>query len=670
MRRCCARPARRPAPPPPARLHDRRALARSRARSGTRIAAPAARSDRRPPITPQLALRVAILGGIALVLFAIIFFRLWFLQVLSGDKYLAEAQQQPRARRRGAGAARRRSSTATATCSSTTASSIAVQVEPDRKLARRAGAARARNELASTAALPRAVLERARGYAVIGMRREDQRRVMQQLLPYAPHASRPTCSQPIRFYLLERQDPLPRREVERIYLRKYPHTTIGRALFGTVGGSARASSSSSRYRGVQQGTIVGQDGHRVHLRPLPARPRRRQPHPGRRARAARRASCSRATRGRASSSSCRSTSASRGRPEALQQAIARRRGNAGRASSRWTRATARSSRMGSTPTLRPEHLRQAAHAVALQRDLDAETTARRWSTARSPALYPDRVDVQADHRDRGARGRADHARTRHRRRGLAPDRRRSTFHNAGGAANGAVALRNALQVSSDVFFYTLGPRRQRGQGRRSRVGAQASASASRTGIDLPGEFGGLIPPRLAPRVAQTESLYPARHTAHPTRPWSVGDNVNLAVGQGDLQATPLQMAVAYAAIANGGTRRAPARRPRGRGRGRRACCRRSSPAAPQASTSTRPTARRSSTGCTPPRSARRHLRRRLRAASRIPVDGKTGTAERGDQADQSWYVVLRAGPERADRRGGDRRAGRLRRRGGRARPRA
>ena len=37
------------------------------------------------------ALRVAILGGAALVLFAVIFFRLWYLQVLSGDKYLVEA---------------------------------------------------------------------------------------------------------------------------------------------------------------------------------------------------------------------------------------------------------------------------------------------------------------------------------------------------------------------------------------------------------------------------------------------------------------------------------------------------------------------------------------------------------------------------------------------------
>src|SRR3954466_12147580 len=48
-------------------------------------------SDRRPTLTPQLALRVAVVGGIALVAFAVIFFRLWYLQVLSGDKYLAEA---------------------------------------------------------------------------------------------------------------------------------------------------------------------------------------------------------------------------------------------------------------------------------------------------------------------------------------------------------------------------------------------------------------------------------------------------------------------------------------------------------------------------------------------------------------------------------------------------
>src|SRR5688500_16724574 len=49
--------------------------------------------DRRPPITPQLAVRVAVLGGTAFVLFAIIFFRLWFLQVLTGDEYVSQARE-------------------------------------------------------------------------------------------------------------------------------------------------------------------------------------------------------------------------------------------------------------------------------------------------------------------------------------------------------------------------------------------------------------------------------------------------------------------------------------------------------------------------------------------------------------------------------------------------
>src|SRR5215208_5220473 len=48
--------------------------------------------DRRPPITPQLAVRVAVLGGMAFVLFAVIFFRLWFLQVLTGDDYVSQAR--------------------------------------------------------------------------------------------------------------------------------------------------------------------------------------------------------------------------------------------------------------------------------------------------------------------------------------------------------------------------------------------------------------------------------------------------------------------------------------------------------------------------------------------------------------------------------------------------
>src|SRR5690242_14927856 len=50
-------------------------------------------NERERPLVPaQFALRVAILSGAALVMFSVIFFRLWYLQVLSGDKYLKQAQ--------------------------------------------------------------------------------------------------------------------------------------------------------------------------------------------------------------------------------------------------------------------------------------------------------------------------------------------------------------------------------------------------------------------------------------------------------------------------------------------------------------------------------------------------------------------------------------------------
>ena len=49
--------------------------------------------ERRPPITPQLAVRVAVFGGIAFVLFSVLFFRLWFLQVLTGDDYVVQARE-------------------------------------------------------------------------------------------------------------------------------------------------------------------------------------------------------------------------------------------------------------------------------------------------------------------------------------------------------------------------------------------------------------------------------------------------------------------------------------------------------------------------------------------------------------------------------------------------
>ena len=154
--------------------------------------------------------------------------------------------------------------------------------------------------------------------------------------------------------------------------------------------------------------------------------------------------------------------------------------------------------------------------------------------------------------------------------------------NAGKAAYGTVDLRDALQVSSDVYFYTLGCRRNRPRPRSIQNMARSLGLARKTGIDLPGEYEGHVPDRKwRERVNKREAAcrregHRARHRRSTPRrrgcgisdkrPWSVGDNVNLAVGQGDVQATPLQMAVAYATLANGGKVPRPHLGPAGRGR--------------------------------------------------------------------------------------------------------
>jgi penicillin-binding protein 2 len=138
------------------------------------------------------------------------------------------------------------------------------------------------------------------------------------------------------------------------------------------------------------------------------------------------------------------------------------------------------------------------------------------------------------------------------------------FRNAQDAVFGTLALPRALQVSSDVFFYQLGAAANE-RGPVIQEWARKLGFDEPTGIDLPGEYGGLVPDskwrnsefekyvkcakKAKVEIGTTAALYECGGIE---RGWSGGDNVNLAVGQGDLQATPLQMATAYSTIINGG----------------------------------------------------------------------------------------------------------------------
>ena len=129
------------------------------------------------------------------------------------------------------------------------------------------------------------------------------------------------------------------------------------------------------------------------------------------------------------------------------------------------------------------------------------------------------------------------------------------FKNAGGEANGRVNVVRALTVSSDVFFYNLGNQfwLQRSQfGDAIQDEARQLGLGKKTGIALPFEAGGRIPdPDTRKR------LHDQNPKAFPNGKWFAGDNVNLAIGQGEMVVSPLQLVNAYATFANGGTEWVP-----------------------------------------------------------------------------------------------------------------
>ncbi len=126
--------------------------------------------------------------------------------------------------------------------------------------------------------------------------------------------------------------------------------------------------------------------------------------------------------------------------------------------------------------------------------------------------------------------------------------------NAEGSKFGDITLSDAVAVSSDAFFYRIGDKLGGDTADTSFGGRETLQQVARefgfgspTGIALPGEKGGRVPTKK-----EKEDLHSAEPAAYPDGVWVTGDNVNLAVGQGLLVCTPLQLTNAYSALANGG----------------------------------------------------------------------------------------------------------------------
>jgi len=207
------------------------------------------------------------------------------------------------------------------------------------------------------------------------------------------------------------------------------------------------------------------------------------------------------------------------------------------------------------------------------------------------------------------------------------------FQNAGGVVNGPVALRKALTVSSDVYYYLVGREANgSGDGLLLQRWARRLGIGRRTGIDLPSESPGFVP---SPKWRN--ELFKKKLT---DRPWSVGDNINLSVGQGDLAANPLQMAVAYSTVANGGRVVRPRLGQRIEDSGGRALQQLETPSPRRVKI--KPEHRQAiMEGLRGAASAPGGTSTPVFKGFPVPVAGKTGTAEKGaGRADQSWYVAL------------------------------
>jgi penicillin-binding protein 2 len=115
---------------------------------------------------------------------------------------------------------------------------------------------------------------------------------------------------------------------------------------------------------------------------------------------------------------------------------------------------------------------------------------------------------------------------------------------------GRINVVSALAVSSDVFFYKIGEQIFTQRGNRPVLEEQVRlfGFGSPTEIDLPYEFIGTIPSKaLKQRLAASGAI-----AKDEGKGFYVGDNVQFSIGQGLLSATPLQLAVAYGTLANGG----------------------------------------------------------------------------------------------------------------------
>ena len=547
---------------------------------------------RSPSLTPQLALRAALVGSCALVMFAVIFFRLWYVQVLSGSKYVSEAAvnatetvpvQGPRGEiLDSSGAVLVGSAEVPVVQISPANLPVPVSLPAGNVLKQPAADMAVYAKLAKVVG----VSTRPQKCKVQLYEGNDQIKVSYRMLAeipclvaqgvseeaYAPVTIKTDVNVDVRGYLLERQRQFPGVVVQKASLRQYPEGETAAQLFGTVGSITPTELKDPRFKGVPSADTVGQSGlefeYNQYLQghdgsqkvTVNAQGVVQHTAPGRSP-----------TAGENLQLSINSQLQKVGQ-SALATSIADNPGADGGAFVALDPTNGQVLAMGSNPTFNPSvftHPITPAQFKAQFGPSSGDPLINRAIQSEGPtgstfkvitataALQSGDWPLDGTYDDTGS---------------FCFPHTSDCLHNSGGASYGTVGLQQAIQYSVDTFFYNLGALTNVDvpQGGPLQQWARKFGIGQSTGIDLPGAYSGTRP---TPAWRANENKLEAecdnatgpfrggrRHSPggcglaiYPYEYWTEGDNVNMAVGQGDVQVTPLQLAVVYSALANGGT---------------------------------------------------------------------------------------------------------------------
>ena len=507
-------------------------------------------TDPRIPVSPQLALRVAVLGGVALLMFGIIFFRLWYLQVLTGEQYVQEAaansvRELPIAAPRGQILDRGGRPIAASMVTN------AVQIVPS---------------ALPPAGRPRLAVYRRLG-VLLGMSAGHIEALVikgRTALPYAPVTIKTAAGPGVLTVLAERQNEFPGVTQQPVSIREYPYGEMAAQVLGYVGQVTKAELKKPAFRGVQQGTVVGQEGleyfydrylrgrdgeQRVQVNsagyPEPTRLQPQLPKAG------------------YSLGTTLDLGLQREGEKALLQGIENARaGGKPAIAGAFTALDPLNGEVlaiGSYPSFDPNKFAKPlteSEFKMLEGKSGGEETPSRLVNRAVNGAYPTGSTFKPITAMAALEGGVIDP-TEGLGGGSCISVGAEQFCNSGHTDYGAVGLVEALKVSSDTYFFTVGDLAN-SHGNVIQNKARELGIGEQTGIDLPSELTGTIPSRqwlaeqneAESKCTREHHGHPCRIVAEPGEPWTVGYNMDLAVGQGSLQTDPLQMAVAYSTLAN------------------------------------------------------------------------------------------------------------------------